>query len=232
MTQENIFTRLESLDVNEFKQVRSGTKGKEFDYLSWADAEAYLYREFPNAKLKVTQDPETALPYFPMPDNTALVHVTCTIEECERECWYSVIDHKMSPVKNPSASDIANAIQRAKVKAIAMHGLGLYIYRGEDIPPNFDGTQPTEDRPPVKEERTRRAVEPEPKRKEEPKPKRTVKEEVKPSDDVDLADVQDELDEFDNEEDLMSWYEGIIKEDKTWARKIFPLVTARAKELR
>jgi hypothetical protein len=50
-----------------------------------------------------------------------------------------VLDGKNRPIFEPSAFDINTSIQRCLVKAIALHGLGLYVYAGEDLP---DGQAP------------------------------------------------------------------------------------------
>ena len=55
--------------------------------------------------------------------------------------WLPVLDYKNNPIKNPSAMAINTTMMRCLVKAIAMHGLGLYIYAGEDLP---DGKEPEE----------------------------------------------------------------------------------------
>jgi hypothetical protein len=63
---------------------------------------------------------------------------------------FPVLNHSNKPVQNPNAFDVNTALQRCLVKAIAMLGLGLYIYAGEDLPegaePSVGGTKP-----PVKE---------------------------------------------------------------------------------
>jgi hypothetical protein len=50
-----------------------------------------------------------------------------------------VLNHQNKAISNPNAMDVNTAMQRCLAKAIALHGLGLYIYAGEDLP---EGAEP------------------------------------------------------------------------------------------
>jgi hypothetical protein len=65
---------------------------------------------------------------------TAMVWVTCTVFNKPMTCQLPVLDYRNKPISNPNAMDNNTAIMRCLVKAIALHGLGLYIYSGEDMP--------------------------------------------------------------------------------------------------
>lgn len=54
---------------------------------------------------------------------------------------HPVLDHRNKPIQQPNAFDINTSIQRCLVKAIALHGLGLYVYAGEDLPPDVKAEQ-------------------------------------------------------------------------------------------
>lgn len=65
---------------------------------------------------------------------TAMVHTSVTVNGVCRECMLPVMDNRNNAVVSPDARKISDAIMRCMTKAIAMHGLGLYIYAGEDLP--------------------------------------------------------------------------------------------------
>ena len=105
-------------------------KGK-FKYLTWTQAYAYMMDNYPHAEYSMHEPV-----YFR--DETVMVHCTIKIGEMKRDMWLAVMDHKNNAIKNPAATDISNAQMRCFVKCIAMFGLGLHIYAGEDIPMNED----------------------------------------------------------------------------------------------
>lgn len=143
---DNYFTKLESIDCND--HVRQ--KGK-FSYLSWAYAVSQLCRLHPSATWEVKRFPlkiETQegneyidVPYLETPAGY-FVEVEVTIGGVTRSQLHPVLDHQNKPKNNPSSFDINTSIQRALVKAIALHGLGLYIYANEDLPPDEKFTKP------------------------------------------------------------------------------------------
>jgi hypothetical protein len=65
---------------------------------------------------------------------TAVVKTRVTIKGKTRVCMLPVMDHRNKAIKDPDAFAINTAIMRCMTKAISMHGLGLYIYAGEDLP--------------------------------------------------------------------------------------------------
>ena len=71
----------------------------------------------------------------------AFVEVTVTVEGISATELYPVTDYKNNAISNPDAFQVNTALQRALVKAIAYHGLGHYIYAGEDLP-QIDGETP------------------------------------------------------------------------------------------
>lgn len=77
-----------------------------------------------------------------LPDGSVIVGVTLTIkdgeEEFSRYMWLPVMDHLNKSIKNPDAMAINKAYMRCLAKAIAMCGLGHYIYAGEDLPNEDD----------------------------------------------------------------------------------------------
>ena len=63
-----------------------------------------------------------------------MVWVTVTMFDKPITCMLPVLDYRNKPIPTPNAFDVNTSIMRCLVKAIAMHGLGLYIYAGEDTP--------------------------------------------------------------------------------------------------
>ena len=122
------YETLASLNVNDKVE-----KKQKFSYLSWAWAVDKLMRCDPSANWKY--EPPLALP-----DGTMMVFCTVTAFGVPRTMQLPVINHSNKPIPNPNSFDVNTAMQRCLVKAIALHGLGLYLYAGEDLPP--DGPEP------------------------------------------------------------------------------------------
>ena len=122
----NPFRRLFQLDVAKHVE-----KKGQFGYLSWPFAVAQLRLADPAASWEVRRF--DGLPYL----NTELgffVEVAVTVQGVTLSQIHPVLDNKNRPILAPSAFDINTSIQRCLVKAIALHGLGLSIYAGEDLP--------------------------------------------------------------------------------------------------
>ncbi len=118
----NVFRNLASIDVNK----HTSKKGK-FTYLSWTWAWATLMEEYPESTYEF-------LPNEIHNDESVTVHCTVTVEGISRTMWLAVMDNNNRAIKNPSSTDIANNKMRCLVKALAMFGLGHYIYAGESMP--------------------------------------------------------------------------------------------------
>ena len=101
-------------------------------YLSWAWAWAEVLKVDPSAVWSVYES--NGLPVMYFKDDTAMVCVSVTINGICRSCVLPVMDNRNRAIQNPDAFAINTAIMRCLAKAIAMHGLGLYIYAGEDLP--------------------------------------------------------------------------------------------------
>lgn len=124
----------ELLSIN----VNSHTEKKgNLTYLSWAWAWAEVLKVDPQATWVVHKYGLPEQPCMWIGD-TAMVHTSVTVKGLTRECMLPVMDHKNNAVKNPDARKISDAIMRCMTKAISMHGLGLYIYAGEDLPESDD----------------------------------------------------------------------------------------------
>ena len=62
--------------------------------------------------------------------------ITVTINNISRTQLHPILDFRNKTVKTPDSFQVNTSIQRALAKAISLHGLGLYIYQGEDLPLN------------------------------------------------------------------------------------------------
>lgn len=103
-------------------------------YMSWAEAWEQLKKVHPDASYKIYTNNQ-GMPYFC--DRTGgFVRVGVKVCGLVHEVFLPVMNHmnKSIPITAMTSFDINKNIQRAFVKAIAMHGLGLYVYKGEDYP--------------------------------------------------------------------------------------------------
>ena len=96
-------------------------------YLSWAWAWSTLMEHYPDSNY-------TYCPPSFLENGTCEVNVSVTVKEKTHSMWLPVMDNRNKAVPNPTSRDISDARMRCLVKAIAMHGLGAYIYAGEDLP--------------------------------------------------------------------------------------------------
>jgi len=119
-----IHTTLSPINVNDHKEM----KGK-FSYLSWTWAISTLQQYFPNSGWHFLED----LIYA---DGSREVRCVLTIEGNDYYMWLPVMDHRNQAIQNPTATDVNKARMRCLTKAIAVAGLGFYIFEGEDLPTN------------------------------------------------------------------------------------------------
>lgn len=132
------------ININE----RLEKKGN-LSYLSWAHAWGEALRIDPNATFHVsTFDRGDGVTQVYMDVNgTALVWVTVTLNGKPMTCQLPVMDNKNKAIPNPDAFAVNTAIMRCMVKALALHGLGLYVYAGEDLPDGDDKPEPKKPEP-------------------------------------------------------------------------------------
>ena len=136
----NYFARLNQISVSDHIE-RKG----EFAYLSWPYAVAQLRLADPTAIWEVRRF--DGLPYLKT-EAGFFVEVAVTMQGLTLSQIHPVLDGKNKPIFEPTAFDINTSIQRCLVKAIALHGLGLYVYAGEDLPEG-ESTKPTPSKVPV-----------------------------------------------------------------------------------
>ncbi len=128
----SVFEKLDSVDVSK----KAEKKGR-FTYLSWAWAVRELLRIAPDSTWVVHEwgIKGNKQPYM-QTQAGCFVKVSLTVDGITREQVHPVLDNRNQPIKEPNAFEINTSIQRCLAKAIALHGLGLYIFAGEDLPDN------------------------------------------------------------------------------------------------
>lgn len=115
------------INVNDHLEKKNG-----LSYLSWAWAWAEVLKIDPSATWEAVE--YNGMPVCFLPDQSALVKVRVTIKDHSKTCVLPVMNHRNQAIKNPDAFAINTAVVRCLVKCIALFGLGLYVYSGEDSP--------------------------------------------------------------------------------------------------
>ena len=125
----NYFEELNSINVND----KTETKGN-LTYLSWAWAWGELKKKHPDAVYTIYENDKGW--NYHTDGKTAWVKTGVTVNGLEHIEYLPVMDfkNKSIPVENVTSVDVNKTIQRSLTKAVARHGLGLYIYAGEDLP--------------------------------------------------------------------------------------------------
>lgn len=126
---KSVFEALFEVNVNDHVEKKNG-----LSYLSWPYAWAELKKRFPDATYKVYET-ETGCIYF-TDGRTCWVKTGVTIEWLEHIEYLPIMDYKNKSIllENVTSFDVNKTIQRSLTKALARHGLGLYLYSGEDLP--------------------------------------------------------------------------------------------------
>lgn len=154
MENKNYFIELNNINVNEHIENKNGLK-----YLSWAWAIDETFRRHPNATYRILKF-ENNLPYVYDENTGYMVFTEVTIDGLTKEMWLPVMDsnnkamlnhayeystkYGKKTVEKATMFDVNKTIMRCLVKNLAMFGLGLYIYAGEDLPEEERKEQPKE----------------------------------------------------------------------------------------
>ena len=133
IVKDSIFGTLAAVNCNEHIEKKNNGK-VELSYLSWAWAWHYIKSRYPNAYYTIYER-QDGVPYW-TDGRTAWVKTGVTIEGMEHIEYLPIMDYRnlSIPLEKITSMDMNKAIQRSLTKAAARHGLGLYIYAGEDIP--------------------------------------------------------------------------------------------------
>ena len=143
-----VFDELNAINVND-KTEKKKSGGTELTYLSWTWAWAEVKKRYPEAHYEIVM--HDGLPYVYDENTGYMVFTTVTIDGITHMMWLPVMDGANKAMKNQPYTyatkyngektvdaatmfDINKTIMRCLVKNLAMFGLGLYIYAGEDLP--------------------------------------------------------------------------------------------------
>ena len=148
---KSVFAVLNEINCNEHVEKKNG-----LSYLSWAWAWQYVKSHYPDAFYTIYEN-ENGIPYF-TDGKTCWVKTGVTIQGLEHIEYLPIMNfnNRSISLEQVTSTDMNKAIQRSLTKACARHGLGLYIYAGEDFPEAFE-QQPAAPAPvpaPVKSEYT------------------------------------------------------------------------------
>ena len=137
------FEELYAIDVSEKIEKKGG-----LSYLSWAYAWAEFKKVYPKATYQV--DDFGGMFCSGNEQMGYMVRTSVAADELSHEMWLPVMDSRNKSILRPTTFDINKAIMRCLTKNLAMFGLGLYIYAGEDIPDdenrNENGNKPSVDK--------------------------------------------------------------------------------------
>ena len=126
-TTQSTFMKLFKTDVSSYVEKKGN-----YNYLSWCFAVQELKRACPDARWGVTKA-ENGEP-FHKTECGYFVEVWVEVDGISLSQIHPVLDNRNQPIEKPNAFQMNTSLQRALAKAIALHGLGLYIYAGEDLP--------------------------------------------------------------------------------------------------
>ena len=141
---ENYFAVLNAINVNDKTEKKNG-----LTYLSWAWAWGEIKKRYPDATYTIYEN-DGGLNYH-TDGRTCWVKTGVTVAGIEHIEYLPVMDHrnKSIPANAVTSFDVNKAIQRSLTKACARHGLGLYIYAGEDLPEGDDAQPDAAQNPPI-----------------------------------------------------------------------------------
>lgn len=162
-----VFEDLNGLNINGHTEKKK-VEGKELTYLSWPWAWAEVKKRFPDAHYTIWKNAD-GLPYTEDEQTGYMVYTSVTIDGITHEMWLPVMNGanramKRAPyeyttkfgkksVEAATMMDINKTIMRCLVKNLAMFGLGLYIYAGEDLPEVEKEEEAAPKAPPVRQNR-------------------------------------------------------------------------------
>ena len=140
---ENYFAVLNAINVNDKTEKKNG-----LTYLSWAWAWGEIKKRYPDATYTIYENADGM--NYHTDGRTCWVKTGVTVSGIEHIEYLPVMDHrnKSIPANAVTSFDVNKAIQRSLTKACARHGLGLYIYAGEDLPEGDDAQPDATQNPP------------------------------------------------------------------------------------
>ena len=144
MKETNYFRELSSVDVGDKTESKNG-----LTYLSWAWAWSELKKRYPMSTYKIYETADGC--FYHTDGKTCWVKTGVTVTDgataIEHIEYLPVMDYRNKSITldKVTSTDVNKAIQRSLTKAVARHGLGLYIYAGEDLPEDYSEAEKTPD---------------------------------------------------------------------------------------
>ena len=167
--EKELFEKLFQTNVNEKTEKKNG-----LTYLSWAWAWSEFKKVYSDATYTVVKNTESNLPYFEDADLGIMVYTEVTAGGITYEMWLPVMDGANNSMKRQPYTikgkygdkhvaaatmfDVNKTIMRCLVKNLAMFGLGLYIYAGEDLPEEVENELVKEWKPRIQQRLTKEAL--------------------------------------------------------------------------
>ena len=134
MTKGTVFETLSTIKIDKKDIEKKG----QFNYISWATAWDHVSRAYPDVTFTKK-----------LSDIDGFVSVSITIEGRTLTEEFPILDYKNKPIPQPNAFQINTAFQRGLVKCLGMFGYGLFIYKGEDLPPDNVSHETIQEQPKV-----------------------------------------------------------------------------------
>lgn len=134
----NYFEELNSVDLTGKIEKKNG-----LSYVSWSYAWQETKKRFPEAYYTIYENKDGL--FYHTDGKTCWVKTGVTVQDIEHIEYLPIMDfkNKSIPLENITSMDVNKAIQRSLTKACARHGLGLYVYAGEDLPEEVGGNNAT-----------------------------------------------------------------------------------------
>lgn len=118
-------------------------KKNNLSYLSWANAYAEMKKLYPDLSYRILKNPNMdMLPAFGNDSIGFICYTEVTILGITHEMWLPVMDFRNKAMMSPTAMEINKTVMRCLTKNLAMFGLGINIYQGEDFPNSDDVDRP------------------------------------------------------------------------------------------
>ena len=151
--ERNYFTVLNGVDVSAKVEKKNG-----MSYLSWAYAWGELKKRHPTATYTIYENKDGW--NYHTDGKTCWVKTGVTVDGVEHIEYLPVMDlrNRSIPLGNITSFDVNKAIQRSLTKAVARHGLGLYVYAGEDLPEELAEEKPEEPKPAAKKPEPKKPI--------------------------------------------------------------------------
>ena len=144
MSEKTIWSTLKGVDVHEKKMVE---QKNDLSYISWAKAWSALCDAYPNATMEKHCN-EHGLPYFKDDQGWCFTKVTVKVNDKSITEVLPVLSFNNKPIQHPNSFQVNTSLQRCLAKAIALHGMGVTIYSGEDLTEESTIVQSQTDEPP------------------------------------------------------------------------------------